>query len=190
MFGLNALFRRHPRDDNTQAAHAASAPVDASVTPSDPTGRHPVTPTAPGTHISYSPDLIEKLHAEHAALLTLFVSIQACVGAQDWSVAGHKLSEFRRALQAHLLTENVRLYVYLEHMLAGDKLSHDLMHDFRRDMAEIGKDVMMFLDKYRDLAVRPDLAASFPAELIAIGAILTERIQREEDTLYPLYTPA
>lgn len=44
---------------------------------------------------------------------------------------------------------------------------HDLRRDFRRD-----------------------LAASFPAELAAIGAILAERIQREEDTLYPLYTPA
>jgi len=188
MFRLGSLFKRQTHDP----APAPAAPMPSHVEPTGPdvleqARAHSV---APGTHISYSPDLIDKLRADHAELLNVFMAIQASTTAGDLQQASAKLGEFRRALQAHLLTENVRLYVYLEHMLATDKLSHDLMHDFRSDMADIGKAVIDFLNKYRDLAVRPDLAESFPAELATVGAVLTERIQREEDTLYPLYIPA
>ncbi|NMM27515.1 MAG: hypothetical protein HHJ12_09595 [Glaciimonas sp.] len=89
-----------------------------------------------------------------------------------------------------MLTESVRLYIYLEHALAQDAESHALIHELRHEMEGIGKAVLEFLGKYHQLAVQPNLVASFGNDLSAVGKVLVERIQREESTLYPLYLPA
>jgi regulator of sigma D len=54
-------------------------------------------------------------------------------------------------------------------------------------MDAIGKAVLDFLARYRDMAVDKSLAGSFGADLSAIGNVLVQRIRNEEDTLYPLY---
>lgn len=104
--------------------------------------------------------------------------------------ACHHLEVFRAGIQSHLLIENVRLYIYLEHQLADDETSHRLIHDFRHEMDGIGKAVVGFLAKYKDLNVDSNLVASFGRDLEAVGKVLVDRIQREESTLYPLYAPA
>lgn len=142
---------------------------------------------APGTSIHYHPDLIAKLTGDHQVLLKLFGETRAAAENGNVAQAAGRLEEFRVALQAHLLTENIRLYVYLEHALAADAQSHTLVHEFRHEMDEIGKAVVGFLGKYRDLAARPELAADFSSDLDGVGQVLVERIQREESTLYPLY---
>lgn len=102
--------------------------------------------------------------------------------------AASLLEKFRVRLQGHLLTENVRLYIYLEHQLAGDPSSFALIHEFRQEMDGIGKALAAFLRKYQNLAAEPGLAPAFVDELAGVGKVLVERIQREEATLYPLYT--
>ncbi|MFA7292591.1 MAG: hemerythrin domain-containing protein [Rhodocyclaceae bacterium] len=144
---------------------------------------------APGTSIHYHADLIDKFTGDHYQLLQLFGETQAAAAAGDLAQAAERLEAFRVALQAHLLTENIRLYVYLEHALAEDVQSHALMREFRHEMDGIGRVVVAFLGKYRELALHPELAAEFTAELEGIGKVLVERIRREEETLYPLYTP-
>ena len=97
--------------------------------------------------------------------------------------------DFRFALQGHLLTENVRLYVYLERRLAHDPASYELIHSFRHEMDRIGRDVVHFLEQYRELETKPHLLQTFISDLDAIGKVLVKRIQSEEDILYPLYAP-
>lgn len=160
------------------------APAAVSTQPSD-TG---TAAAAPGTQIHYHADLIGKLTGDHRLLLKLFGEIQSAAAAGNAVAAAARLEEFRVALQGHLLTENVRLYVYLEHLLADDAQSHALIHEFRHEMDGIGKVVVAFLGKYRELAAHPELIAEFSGELAAIGKVLVERIRREEETLYPLYT--
>ena len=145
---------------------------------------------APGTNIRFSPDLVAHLEADHQKLLQIFTDIGNSFTATDLPATVHHLEDFRGAIQAHLLTENVRLYIYLEHALAQDAESHALIHEFRLEMAGIGKAVLAFLGKYKELAAQPNLATSFGADLSAVGKVLMERIQREESTLYPLYLPA
>ena len=175
MFGF--LFRKDKPADHGSAA-----------VPS-PTPKLPEA-VAPGTMIHYHPDLIGKLKQDHQALLALFGSIQAAFAAgRLQEVVGH-LDAFRTGIQSHLLIENVRLYIYLEHQLAGDETSHQLIHDFRHEMDGIGKAVVGFLAKYKDLSVDTNLVASFGRDLEAVGKVLVDRIQREEATLYPLYSPA
>ncbi len=151
----------------------------------------PVAPKetiAPGTTIHYHPELIDKLTEDHQLLLRLFGETSDAAARGDMAGAAERLDAFRVALQNHLLIENVSLYVYLEHLFAGDVRNHALIHEFRHEMDGIGKVVLAFLGKYHELAAYPELAATFADELAAVGKVLVERIEREEGTLYPLYT--
>jgi len=144
-------------------------------------------PVAPGTNIRYHPELIDKLTGDHRMLLGLFGETSDAAARGDVAVAAERLEAFRTALQGHLLTENIRLYVYLEHLFADDPSSFSLIHSFRHEMDGIGKAVIKFLLKYEGLATRPELAEAFSQDLAAVGKVLVNRIEREEGTLYPLY---
>ncbi|MGQ0709218.1 MAG: hemerythrin domain-containing protein [Rhodoferax sp.] len=167
--------------------HVAQVPAAAKAVPV-PAAAAPAQAVAPGTGIHYHPDLIGKLTQEHQNLLRLFEHVQHAAQEGDVVLAARHLEAFRVQLQGHLLTENVRLYVYLEHALAADASSHQLMRAFRHEMDDIGKAVVDFLGHYRELAQRPDLTPKFIQSLEGIGAVLVERIRREEGILYPLYT--
>ena len=173
---LDFLFRK--KELKQQPAPARLAPIE----------EHHAS--APGTHIGYSADLVPHLHADHVMLAEIFTAIGTAFDAGDLATTVRHMNHFRMAIQAHLLTENVRLYIYLEHALARDASSHALIHEFRHEMDGIGKAVLAFLSKYRDLDTQPNLAVSFRSDLEAVGKVLVERIEREEATLYPLYLPA
>ncbi|RLJ67853.1 hemerythrin domain-containing protein [Sulfurisoma sediminicola] len=145
--------------------------------------------SAPGTGIRHDPRLIEALKEDHRLLLDIYTAIDAARRTEDLLSVQTRLGQFRMVLQDHLLKENVRLYVYLEHVLRGDSVSHELMHEFRHEMDGIGRVVVGFLSKYREIGIHPELAAEFATDFAAIGQALVARIRREEDTLYPMYAP-
>ena len=146
--------------------------------------------TAPGTQISYAPDLIDKLKGDHQTLLAIYGEINAAFEAGNYTLVTDKLKAFKLALMDHLLTENVRLYIYLARSFAQDELNGELVKGFRGEMDQIAKVVMAFLSRYETLGVDKELAASFGKDLEGIGAALVGRIEREEGTLYPLYMPS
>lgn len=154
----------------------------------EPTPEKPVV--APGTHIGYHAELVSQLEGDHQNLLRIMGTVGEALAAHDLKAVVQRLDAFRSAIQDHLLTENVRLYVYLEHALVQDPVSHALIHEFRREMDGIGKAVLNFLAKYRELETQPDLVRTFGDDLNAVGKVLAERIRREEAMLYPLYLPA
>jgi hypothetical protein len=176
MFLLDVLFGKKK---DVPAPAAAPAPVAAPVAAS----------TAPGTTIHHDPRLIEGFKVDHRLLLEIFGDIDAARRGGDLPTVQARLDQFRMVLQDHLLKENVRLYVYLEHVLKSDPVSHELMHDFRHEMDAIGRAVVGFLGKYRQIGAHPELAAEFATDLGGIGAALVARIRREEDILYPMYAP-
>jgi hypothetical protein len=145
-------------------------------------------PVAPGTNIRFHPELIDKLKDDHQLLLSLFGETSHAAAQGDVAAAAERLEAFRTALQGHLLIENIRLYVYLEHVFADDPASFSLIHEFRHEMDGIGKAVIKFLLKYEELAAHPEQAKAFAQDLAAVGKVLVSRIEREEGTLYPLYT--
>ncbi|NMG53518.1 hemerythrin domain-containing protein [Aromatoleum aromaticum] len=148
-----------------------------------------VAATAPGTQIRHDPQLITALEEDHQHLLGIFTAIVAARNAGNLSLAQTQLDRLRIGLMDHLLKENVRLYVYLEHFLKTDAVSHELMHGFRHEMDDIGRAVVDFLDRYRQIGTHPELAAQFGSDLDAIGEALAGRIRREEEILYPMYLP-
>lgn len=153
----------------------------------------PATPqynTAPGTEIRYHPELISELTADHKALLALYGEIKEAFDQADYPTVAEKLNTFRSDLQAHLLTENVRLYIYLNRSLGDDETNSELIQGFRREMNEIAKVAMNFLRKYEAIGVDKDLAKAFAKDFAIIGKVLVERIEKEEQVLYPLYMPS
>ncbi len=137
--------------------------------------------------IRYYAGLIDKLKRDHQALLGSFGAVQSTFRSGDIEAAARELGRFRVAINSHLMMEGVRLYAYLERELAADRANQALVHDFRAEMDGIGQAVVGFLGKYADLGRNPALADTFDRDLEAVGKVLSQRIQREEALLYPLY---
>lgn len=144
---------------------------------------------APGTEIRFQPELVPQLKADHQNLVSIYLDIKTAFEGGDYEEVAKKLVHFRSSLQAHLLTENVRLYIYLSHSLANDEINSELIHEFRREMDAIARVAMNFLKKYDTIGVDKELAGAFAKDFATIGQVLTERIEKEERVLYPLYLP-
>lgn len=144
---------------------------------------------APGTQIHFNAELIPQLKKDHQDLLELYGKIKESFEQADYKAVTHQLNTLRQALQGHLLTENVRLYIYLDRSMANDELNADLVRGFRREMDGIARVAMAFLKKYEMIGVDAELAKLFAADFAELGKVLVERIEREENVLYPLYLP-
>jgi len=149
----------------------------------------PVTEIKPSEGINYDSGLIDQFHAEHQALLNLFTAIKASAEKQDFKSVRKNLKKFTSILRGHLLTENVKLYVYLSKELAHDPENKDIIMTFRREMMGIGKAVNQFVTRYGKETWTAEMERTFLPELVSIGEVLVHRIEQEESTLYPLYMP-
>jgi iron-sulfur cluster repair protein YtfE (RIC family) len=166
------------------AAPAAAATATAAT---QPLLREPAPLYAKGTRIAYDNQLIEHLQADHRRLVTTFGAIRQTFVAGDTARAATLLDQFKSDIQEHLLTEEIKLYIYLQSALASDAVNHTLMRHMHHEMSLISQDVLNFLGKYAALGKISSLNAGFVADLDKVGAVLTERIRREETMLYPLY---
>ncbi|MDP2831915.1 MAG: hemerythrin domain-containing protein [Pseudomonadota bacterium] len=145
-------------------------------------------PIAPGTRIHYDPHLVAHLIEDHRRLVALFGDIVAASQARDEGHLVPLLGTFGNAMRDHLLTENVRFYVYVQH--AGDAEQAAVVHGFQHEMREIGKVLTAFLFRHtKQEEWNDDTWSLFARELDEIAQVLTRRIATEENTLYPLYQP-
>lgn len=143
--------------------------------------------TAPGTEIRYSPTLVDELKSEHQKLFAAYVSIKEHFERNDFATVSQQLNDFRFNLHNHLITENVRLYIYLGSITSNNKEKFEMVRSFRQEMEGIGKTALRLLKKYEAIDINQELAGPFLQDFAAIGAILTERVKNEESVLYPLY---
>lgn len=157
-------------------------------------GQPKVTPephqTTTATAISYDPKLIDSLHADHMRLGALYERIGKFAEAGEYAEVRALLAHFKSSLQAHILTENVRFYVYLERLLADDPENARTIREFRHDMNNIAREVVRFVKAWQG----GDFSAStecqrFAADYKKIGQLLEQRLDSEENSLYPLYQP-
>ena len=142
---------------------------------------------SPEASIAYKPVLVDELRVEHRELLHLFKVMVAAHQRGDQDAAVCNLKRFTYALRAHLLKENLHLYVYLKHALREDQESSALMASMRVEMGKIGRVLNDFVTRYTtspwDLEVREALGG----ELSKIAEVLNIRIEQEEEVLYPMY---
>jgi len=137
--------------------------------------------------ISYSPQLIGRLCGDHQQLLGLYQAVLDMLAQQRYEQIPAALGSFKSKFDAHILNENLRFYCYVEQKLGGQDLA--TMKDFRGDMNGIARGVVNFVRKYQAAGVSTANSRVFEEELRLIGSLLVQRIQAEEQDLYPLYAP-
>lgn len=139
--------------------------------------------------IRYDAGLVQSLKDDHVELVKMYGQLGREVEAGRYSVISSSLLAFKTRLEGHLLTENVRFYVYLEQSMANDADNMAIIRDFRREMNGIARGVVDFVRRYQQQAVNSTNHEEFMQEYAAVGKLLTMRIEREEGSLYPLYHP-
>jgi len=144
-------------------------------------------PQAPGTHIGYDPLLIKRLRADHQRMLELYTHTQVLLTTHDYNGVKRKLGELRIILQDHLMTANVKFYVYVSRQLADDTARSAIINENRREMLSSSRLIMDFLRTYSAVQLDDSFADMFQSELLVIGAALVQRIEREQTSLFPLY---
>ena len=147
----------------------------------------PASAAAPETSIAFKPALIDELQTEHRELLHLYKSLIAAHQRADFDAAVVCLKRFTYALRAHLLKENLHLYVYLKHALRHDPESSALMASMRVEMGKIGRVLNDFVTRYTSSPWDLEVRDSLKGELHKIAEVLSIRIQQEEEVLYPMY---
>jgi len=144
---------------------------------------------ADGTEISYRPQLVEELKRDHRQLEFSFGALVAAHREGDFDACVDKLKRFTSILRAHLLKENLHLYVYLKHALRSDSEATALMNSMRIEMQHIGKTLNAFATEYVSSPWDEAKRYQLGIDLHKIAGVLKQRIATEESTLYPLYMP-
>ncbi len=141
----------------------------------------------PGTQLFFDALLIKNLKDDHQTLLSLYGEMAQALSDNDHKTLVGLFTKFSAELRSHLLTENLKLYIYLSHAMVADTESLAIITDLRSEMQQIGRVVNNFLIRYSELPWSEEQVHSFPSEFEKIGEVLVDRIKREEATLYPLY---
>ena len=139
--------------------------------------------------IAYDPALVPKLKADHQDLLAMFGKISQTAETGQYNELPKLLKKFKLALQTHLVTENVRFYVYTQQRHVGDSHSSELIAGLRKEMNGIASAAVQFINRYETAVFTSDVAAQFRQDLAGIGEVLVQRINTEEASLYTLYIP-
>lgn len=142
-----------------------------------------------GRTIRYDPGLVDGLKSDHQELVGMYTRLGEQVAAGEFHGVDAALQAFKIRLEAHLLTENVRFYVYVEQSVVDDEFNSELVRSFRKEMNSIARAVVEFVRRYRQQPVGPVTQAAFIREHGDVGRLLAQRIAREEAELYVLYQP-
>lgn len=139
------------------------------------------------SNIQFYPKLVDNLEADHQQLLRLYTNIAATLNIREYQLIPGQLNNFKEKLKAHLDTENIKFYGYLEQSLKSKNEEFQAMRAFRKEMRTIERTVIKFLDKWISNGIQGDTAEEFKGEYEAIGSALVTRIESEEKELYILY---
>ena len=144
---------------------------------------------AHGERIRFSSQLIPGLRRDHQDLLALYEEIEHMAVANRCASITAALMGFKSRLDLHVVNENLHFYCYLEERLGRQTELLATVKRLRSEMNGVSRSVSRFLRKYDEAGVTPSTVKTFLEDLRAVGALLKQRIEREEKDLYPLYQP-
>lgn len=125
--------------------------------------------------------LVHRLSNQHDALRRIAGAMEEELARRNGAGVQDLLSQFTRVLRAHLDLEDKHLYPRFA--ARGDDDTGRIAGTFAKNMAFVSAALKAFLDRYEggelDL---DDFAVNWPIVL----RMLTERMENEEATLYPL----
>jgi regulator of sigma D len=156
---------------------------------SDPKKTESIRPASATDGIAYDPELVGKLKDDHKELVRIYTAIKTAATENRYAELHDLLANFKLTFQTHLAVENVRFYVYVQQHMALDADTSNFIADVRKEMNNIARAVLKFVDTYMAAPPTPSDVAGFHAELDQIGPVLVQRVQLEESRLYSLYQP-
>lgn len=142
---------------------------------------------APGTHISYDPQLVDKLKHDHQELEHLFIAIIQAGNQMQVQNIKPLMQRFHVLFNNHVLQEYIKLYVYLDTIFRDEPERQYTIRQCRREMRHIGKAVRGFLHKWEESPITLDEVPQFLKEAQRIGVVLGKRFKMEEAKLFEIY---
>jgi len=145
---------------------------------------------APGTRITYDQALVPRLKKDHAQLLTLFTRMINAARQPDYQKIKLHMDAFQKLFNAHALSEYTKLYIFLDHAFKQDPENYELIHEFKREMNEIGRAVRAFYTRWMAMEIDAFNVEDFLKQADGMGKVLIRRIKTEEERLYEIYDMA
>ncbi len=146
-------------------------------------------PLDPSGGIPYDPELVDALKHDHQELVRIYSAIKAAASESRYGDIHGLLADFKITFQTHVAVENVRFYAYMQQHDALDIDTSNFIAEVRKEMNNIARAVMKFVDTYMSALPVPVTVTGFIGELDQIGSVLVQRVQLEEGRLYSLYRP-
>jgi len=137
--------------------------------------------------IALHPNLVKNLKKDHQHLLGLYTGMLENAKSQKYDTIVEDLRKFKSEFGSHLGAENIKFYGYLEQQLEQNTPESKEMREFRREMNTIERSVNKFLDKWIESGVNNTTSLAFLSESEKIANALVQRIENEEQKLYPIY---
>lgn len=136
----------------------------------------------------YDAKLIDTLENEHEELFSLFNQSLNFAKNNEFNTLQLSLVEFATAFTSHIKLEDEQLYGYLK-ILASSKseLEQQIVSDFSKEMKQISSSIFNILSHSPYIPVSKHTVSKFIVEFEKVGKLLTDRIEREENVLYPIY---
>lgn len=150
---------------------------------------HTGKPAGNAGGITYDPQLVGKLKQEHQELLRIFTAVKTATAQCHFDLLPGMLAEFKHAFLNHVGLENVKIYVYMQQHWETDPETLSFVSGVRKEMNEIARVVMKFVDAHIATPPAPVSLMAFNAELDKVGTALRKRVEMEEARLYELYRP-
>ena len=137
---------------------------------------------------TYDISLIGALESDHEQILTLYKKVLQKAREKDFASLQLTLVEFATAFTNHIQVEDEQLYIYLKTM-ASTKSSTEqkVVAEFSSEMKNISISIFSFFSQSPYIPVNEDTIDNFIVESKQMGALLEDRIEREEKILYPIY---
>ncbi|NJD69428.1 MAG: hypothetical protein C3F12_12750 [Candidatus Methylomirabilota bacterium] len=125
--------------------------------------------------------LVERLKREHGLLVDTLNKVKELgVGSREGQ---QKLLSAKIGLLAHLKAEDGQLYPALYQEAKNNEALRRTVEAFARDMETVSKDALHFFEKYAHGGSGLEFAKDFGR----LYAVLSQRISKEEKSLYPEY---
>ena len=131
--------------------------------------------------------LIDGLKSDHRKVLGIHERIGWLKSERHYTEIPAGLAALRTSLETHMLTENVRLYAFLERVFQSDSARLAELAEFRADTNAVLLAVLKFVKQHRRTTFDESRSLSFVDEHRRVGGLLAKHMAREERTLYRFY---
>jgi len=137
----------------------------------------------------YNPSLINQLKKDHKKIFDIYSELyNIFISNGEYKEIYNKLHKLKVMLSMHIRFEDTLLYSYLNNKYENDSNKLDFIAKADKEMKSISVVALSFIDECSIPELYDKHREKFTEELKMIGDILVDRVEFEEDRLYPLYS--